>query len=299
MAISAGEAERSGSGRDAPPIVRVVGLEKSFGPIHVLKGIDLTIARGEVISVIGPSGSGKSTLLRCLNFLEVPSAGAVYVQGKLLGFEERNGSRVKASSKALNDARKGIGIVFQQFNLWPHLTVIENIVEAPIHVHGWSKQAATEEAMALLGKVGLQEKRDEYPSRLSGGQQQRVAIVRALVMKPSLMLFDEVTSALDPELVSEVLQVMQDLAREGMTMVVVTHEMDFAREVSHRVVVMDEGRIIEEGAPDRIFTRPENPHTQRFLKKVLDRLGGPETQAKIVNARGRQSPGAGPVQPPQ
>jgi polar amino acid transport system ATP-binding protein len=265
-------------------MVRVVGLRKAFGRKEVLKGIDLSVARGEVVSIIGPSGSGKSTFLRCLNFLEVPTEGLIYINGKLLGFEERNGVRVRASARAINEARKGIGIVFQQYNLWPHLTVIENIIEAPIHVHGWSKAVATEEALRLLSKVGLEDKRDEYPSRLSGGQQQRVAVVRALIVKPSLMLFDEVTSALDPELVSEVLQVMLELAREGMTMVVVTHEMDFAREVSHRVVVLDDGRIIEEGPPGQVFRFPQNPRTQRFLKKVLDRLGLPGTQATLMKA---------------
>lgn len=285
---SAGDAnigERPSAAVHASSIVRVVGLRKAFGTKNVLKGIDLSVARGQVVSVIGPSGSGKSTLLRCLNFLEVPTEGSVYIDGKLLGFEERNGKRAPASAKSINEARKGIGIVFQQYNLWPHLTVIENVVEAPIHVHGWSTTVAAEEALALLSKVGLAEKRDEYPSRLSGGQQQRVAIVRALIMKPSLMLFDEVTSALDPELVSEVLQVMQELAREGMTMVVVTHEMDFAREVSDRVVVVDDGRIIEKGPPEQIFRRPQNPRTRRFLKKVLDRLGGSDSQAaELISA---------------
>lgn len=265
-------------------MVRAVGLHKAFGSKEILKGIDLSIVQGEVVSVIGPSGSGKSTLLRCLNFLEEPTAGAIYINGNPLGFDERKGIRVRASARIINEARKSIGIVFQQYNLWPHLTVLENVIEAPVHVHGWSKAVAIEAASGLLNKVGLEDKRDEYPSRLSGGQQQRVAIVRALIVKPSLMLFDEVTSALDPELVSEVLQVMQELAREGMTMVVVTHEMDFAREVSHRVVVMDDGRIIEEGPPDQIFRCPQNPRTQRFLRKVLDRLGGSDSRvAKLMS----------------
>jgi polar amino acid transport system ATP-binding protein len=253
-------------------MVQVEALHKHFGAFKVLNGVDLTVARGEVISVIGPSGSGKSTLLRCLNFLEEPTSGSIYINGRLLGYEPCGDRRTRMPTAVINNIRTQIGIVFQQFNLWPHMTVLDNIIEAPVHVQRRPRRAVVDEALVLLRRVGLEDKRDEYPLRLSGGQQQRAAIVRALAMKPALMLFDEVTSALDPELVGEVLQVMQSLARDGMTMIVVTHEMDFAREVSHRVAFMDDGRIIEEGPPARIFREPLQPRTQRFLRKILDRL---------------------------
>jgi len=260
------------SGPADVPMVRMVDLRKSFGALEVLKGISLTVRKGEAVSVIGPSGSGKSTMLRCLNYLEEPSAGSIYIDGQPLGFEERNGQRRRTRAGALNAMRAEIGMVFQHFNLWPHMTVLENLIEAPMRVRGKSRKDAVDIARDLLQKVGLPEKENEYPSRLSGGQQQRVAISRALAMNPKLMLFDEVTSALDPELVGEVLQLMQKLARDGLTMVVVTHEMDFAREVCNRVVFMDHGQIVEEGAPDVVFRSPADPRTRQFLSRVLHRL---------------------------
>jgi polar amino acid transport system ATP-binding protein len=247
------------------PAVRIQSLRKSFGALEVLRGIDLEVQGGEVICLIGPSGSGKSTLLRCIAFLEEDFEGRIYLKGELLGFVERNGRLVRAKSALLRRVRSKVGMVFQQFNLWPHKSVLQNVVEAPIRVKGLSRPEAEKTALALLGKVGLLDKRNEYPSRLSGGQQQRVAIARALAMRPEIMLFDEVTSALDPELVNEVLLVMKTLAEEGMTMLVVTHEMGFARRVAHRVVFMDGGVIVEEGAPDLILNRPRVERTRRFL----------------------------------
>ena len=254
------------------PMIRVEALWKRFGSVDVLRGIDLTVQKGEAVSVIGPSGSGKSTLLRCLNYLEEPSAGSVYVDGRLLGYEEDDGRRRRMRSGALNAMRADIGMVFQHFNLWPHRTVLENLIEAPIRVRGRDRREAVAEARDLLSKVGLLAREHEYPARLSGGQQQRVAIARALAMHPKVMLFDEVTSALDPELVGEVLQLMQALAKDGMTMVVVTHEMDFAREVCRRVVFMDHGQIVEADSPDVVFTHPRDPRTRQFLSRVLNRL---------------------------
>ena len=233
------------SARTEAPMVRVQDLRKSFGPVDILKGINLEVRKGEAISVIGPSGSGKSTMLRCLNYLEEPTSGSIYIDGQLLGYEERGGGRKKIKGSRLNAMRAEIGMVFQHFNLWPHMTVIQNLIEAPIRVRQKSRSDAVNTARELLHTVGLPEKENEYPARLSGGQQQRVAICRALAMNPKLMLFDEVTSALDPELVGEVLQLMQKLARDGLTMIVVTHEMDFAREVCDRVVFMDRGQIVE------------------------------------------------------
>jgi polar amino acid transport system ATP-binding protein len=264
------------SAASAPVMVRLEGLRKCFGAVEVLKGINLTVHKGEAISVIGPSGSGKSTMLRCINYLETPTEGSVYIGGQLLGQEERNGRRVPMKAPRLNALRAETGMVFQHFNLWPHMTVLQNLVEAPMRVRGRSRTEAVETARELLNKVGLSEKEKEYPLRLSGGQQQRVAIARALAMNPKIMLFDEVTSALDPELVGEVLQLMQDLARGGMTMIVVTHEMDFARQVCDRVVFMDQGQIVEEGPPDVVFRRPSDSRTQQFLSRVLHRLGQTE-----------------------
>ena len=235
------------------------GLRKSFGSNEVLTGIDLEIADGEVVCVVGPSGSGKSTLLRCLNRLEEITGGEVTVDGHTL-----TDPKVK-----IDDVRAEIGMVFQQFNLFPHMTVIENICLAPMQVRGLSKEQARERGRALLAKVGLAEKENEYPRRLSGGQQQRVAIARALAMEPRIMLFDEPTSALDPELVGEVLAVMKNLALEGMTMIVVTHEMGFAREVADRAIFMDGGVIVEQGDPEQVFTAPRNERTKEFLNKVL------------------------------
>ena len=251
-------------------IVRVVDLHKYFGKLHVLKGISLEIARGEVVCIIGPSGSGKSTLLRCMAFLEVPTSGRIYLDGKLLGMRETaGGTLVRDSERTLNRQRRNIGMVFQHFHLWPHKTAQQNITEGPLMVKKQPRREAEALALELLRKVGLMDKKDEYPARLSGGQQQRVAIARALAMNPKIMLFDEPTSALDPELIGEVLDVMKALAKEGMTMVVVTHEMGFAKEVGDRVIFMDQGGIVEESSPAEIFEAPRNERTQQFLRKVL------------------------------
>lgn len=240
-------------------MIDVTDLHKYFGQLEVLKGINASIASGEVVCVIGPSGSGKSTFLRCLNLLEEPTKGEIFLDGIPL-IEHK---------KDIDKLRRKVGMVFQQFNLFPNLTVLENIMLAPLKVVKMSQGAAKEKAEALLKRVGLSEKADQYPNRLSGGQKQRVAIARALAMDPEVMLFDEPTSALDPEMVGEVLEVMRQLASEGMTMVVVTHEMGFAREVSNRVFYMDEGIIYEEGTPDQIFRDPQKPRTREFLSKVL------------------------------
>ena len=234
-------------------------IEKYFGKHKVLKNIDFQIKQGEVVSIIGPSGSGKSTFLRCLNHLETIHQGTVSIEGKTLSGPEKN----------IREVCKNLGMVFQNFNLFPHLTVLENITIAPIVVLKQDKEAAEKKALELLKKVGLSERKDFYPCRLSGGQKQRVAIARALAMEPHIMLFDEPTSALDPELVGEVLQVMQQLAQENMTMVVVTHEMSFAREVSDRVIFMDEGVFLEEGTPEQIFQNPQHPRLQGFLQKMI------------------------------
>lgn len=240
-------------------MITVNQLSKSFGKLEVLKSITTQIKRQEVVCIIGPSGSGKSTFLRCLNLLETPSSGDINIEDEnILG----NGADI-------NKLRRKVGMVFQQFNLFPHMTVLENIKLAPGKLKGKSKEEAENLARALLGKVGLAEKAGAYPSNLSGGQQQRVAIARALAMEPSVMLFDEPTSALDPEMVGEVLQVMKDLAAEGMTMVIVTHEMGFAREVADRVIFMDGGYIVEEGNPQSIFENPQNERTKMFLSKIL------------------------------
>lgn len=240
-------------------MVDIKYLHKSFGDNEVLHDINLSVSEGEVMVIIGPSGSGKSTLLRCINFLETSQSGEIYIDGELIEHKE----------KLINRMRQNVGMVFQHFYLFPHMTVIENIIEGPIQVKGMQKQEALLLAEQLLDKVGLSDKKNVYPDMLSGGQKQRVAIARSLAMKPKLMLFDEPTSALDPELVGEVLNVMKGLAKEGMTMMVVTHEMGFAREVSDRVVFMDDGRIIEEGTPGLIFSNPQNERTQTFLSKIL------------------------------
>ncbi len=240
-------------------MIEVHKLHKSFGSLEVLKGVDLTIHHKEVLCIIGPSGSGKSTFLRCLNLMEQPTSGDI-----IIDFKKINDPAVN-----INEVREEVGMVFQHFNLFPHMTVLKNIMLAPLKVRGVSKEEAESRALGLLAKVGLSDKADSYPSSLSGGQKQRVAIARALAMKPDVMLFDEPTSALDPEMVGEVLTVMKELAREGMTMVVVTHEMGFAREVADRVIFMDGGYIVEEGAPERIFSAPEHERTKAFLNQIL------------------------------
>ncbi|MBE7045506.1 MAG: amino acid ABC transporter ATP-binding protein [Ruminococcaceae bacterium] len=240
-------------------MIQVKNLHKSFGKLQVLCGIDEHIKKGEKVVVIGPSGSGKSTFLRCLNLLETPTEGEIWIDGEMI-----NGPRVN-----VNQIREKMGMVFQQFNLFPHLTIIDNITLAPIKVKKMSKQDAEKKAEELLKRVGLLDKRDAYPAQLSGGQQQRIAIARALAMDPEIMLFDEPTSALDPEMVGEVLEVMKDLADAGMTMVVVTHEMGFAREVASRVFFMDQGIVMEQGTPEEIFQNPQNERTKEFLSKVL------------------------------
>lgn len=241
---------------------------KSFDRLVVLEDMSLEINRGEVVCVLGPSGSGKSTMLRCINRLETLDSGQIRVLGEYVGYEEANGSMQLLSEKATAQQRKRLGMVFQQFNLFPHLTVLQNIIEAPTVVNGMSRKDATRVARDLLARVGLTGKADAYPSELSGGQQQRVAIARALAMNPEVMLFDEPTSALDPELVGEVLRVMTDLAKAGMTMIVVTHEMQFAREVADRVVIMDKAKIIEDGTPEEVFDNPRNPRTREFLARA-------------------------------
>lgn len=240
-------------------MIKVQNLQKSFGKNEVLKDISVTIEEKEVVVVIGPSGSGKSTFLRCINALEEITGGHIYVEG----------IDVADKKNDINKLRMEVGMVFQQFNLFPHMSVIENIMLAPMKVRGISEEQARQKSMELLGKVGLVEKADAYPNSLSGGQKQRVAIARALAMQPKVMLFDEPTSALDPEMVGEVLEVMKQLAKEGMTMVVVTHEMGFAREVGDRVIFMDEGYIVEENSPKEIFEKPQHHRTQSFLSKVL------------------------------
>ncbi|CAM5782991.1 MULTISPECIES: amino acid ABC transporter ATP-binding protein [Brevibacillus] len=240
-------------------MIEVKNLYKSFGSLTVLKGVDLQVGEREVVVLLGASGSGKSTLLRCLNFLEMHDQGEIHV----------NGQRIDPKTTDLNKFRTEVGMVFQHFNLFPHKTVLENVIEAPVHVKKTPPDRAREEAYALLEKVGMRDKADVYPDMLSGGQKQRVAIARALAMKPKIMLFDEPTSALDPELVGEVLQVMKQLAKEGMTMVVVTHEMGFAREVADRAVFMDNGQILEQGEPEHFFTNPQQERTRQFLNSIL------------------------------
>ena len=251
------------------PVARAVDVHKRFGRLEVLKGVDLEVGRGEVVCVIGPSGSGKSTFLRCINHLEKIDAGRIEVNGHLIGYREENGKLVEDTQRNIARQRAEIGIVFQRFNLFPHMTALENIIEAPIRVRGVTKERAVANAETLLGRVRLTNKRDAYPGKLSGGQQQRVAIARALAMNPTLMLFDEATSALDPEMIGEVLEVMKGLAADGMTMIVVTHEMGFAREAANRVAMMDDGRIIEEGSPEHFFFEPVHERTKAFLSKIL------------------------------
>ncbi len=246
-------------------MIKVRGLHKYFGPLHVIKGVDLDVMPREVVVIIGPSGGGKSTFLRCLNFLEQPSAGTIEIDN----VEIKAGERARDQRRHIREIRQKAGMVFQLFNLFPHMTALGNVIEAPITVKGMSKEQAIAKAEDMLEWVGLSDKRDEYPSRLSGGQQQRVAIARALCMEPKIMLFDEPTSALDPELIGEVVEVMERLADEGMTMVVVTHEIHFARDVADRVILMDDGVWAEIGPPDEFFTNPKEERTRQFLAHIL------------------------------
>ena len=253
----------------APPMLRAESVYKRFGRLEVLRGIDLQVARQEVMCVIGPSGSGKSTFLRCINHLEKINAGRLWVDGELVGYREHGGRLYELREREICARRAEIGMVFQQFNLFPHMTALENVIEAPMRVQGRSREHATEIARELLVQVGLADKAGSYPKQLSGGQQQRVAIARALAMHPKLMLFDEPTSALDPELVGDVLAVMRDLAASGMTMIVVTHEMGFARQVGDTLVFMDDGVVVEAGRPREVLSSPGHMRTRAFLSKVL------------------------------
>jgi polar amino acid transport system ATP-binding protein len=252
----------------AEPLLKIEGIHKRFGTLEVLRGIDLEVTKGEVLCVIGPSGSGKSTMLRCINLLEPPEKGEIYLEGQNVC--KGPGSGEGESGWDVNFLRQRVGMVFQQFNLFPHRTALQNVTMAPEKALGRSRQEARAKGAALLERVGLADKLDQYPERLSGGQQQRVAIARALAMDPHLMLFDEVTSALDPELVKEVLDVMRELVGEGMTMIVVTHEMGFARDVGDRVVFMDDGQIVEQGPPSQVLDEPQEERTNRFLGLVLE-----------------------------
>lgn len=251
------------------PMVRAEDVHKAFGGLDVLSGIDLEVARGEVLCLVGPSGSGKSTFLRCVNHLEKIDAGRLRVDGVLVGYREHQGKLYELRDREVARRRRDIGMVFQRFNLFPHMTAVENVMEAPVQVLGEAKSQARERARQLLDRVGLADKAASYPAQLSGGQQQRVAIARALAMGPKLMLFDEPTSALDPELVGEVLDVMRGLAEEGMTMIVVTHEMGFAREAGDMLVFLDEGAVVEAGHPREVLANPQHERTRSFLSKVL------------------------------
>ncbi len=263
--------DATAAGDAAGPVVQLEHVWKSFGHTEVLTDVSLSVRKGEVVCIIGPSGAGKSTLLRCINHLEPINDGTIWFDGHPVYRYKLNGKTVVDPERRIEQIRAQIGMVFQAFNLYPHLTAIGNIIEAPVHVLRQSAEQARSQGMALLAKVGLSEKALSYPHQLSGGQQQRVAIARALAMNPKLMLFDEATSALDPELVGDVLRVMRRLAAEGMTMVVVTHEMGFARDVADRVIFMDNGAIVEEGHPSDVFTAPRSPRTRQFLQSVLDR----------------------------
>jgi polar amino acid transport system ATP-binding protein len=244
-------------------------VQKRFGRLEVLKGVSMDVRRGETVCIIGPSGSGKTTFIRCVNHLEKIDGGRIQVNGELIGYRERNGKLVEDSERSIARQRTQIGMVFQRFNLFPHKTAIENVIEAPVHVLGVPREEAIANAERLLARVGLADKHNTYPGKLSGGQQQRVAIARACAMRPALILFDEPTSALDPEVTGEVLAVMEELAHDGMTMIVVTHEMGFAREAADRVVMMDAGVIIEDGTPEHFFVEPSHERTKQFLSKIL------------------------------
>lgn len=257
------------------PMVKYSNIRKSYGETEVLKGIDLDIAHGEKVAVIGPSGSGKTTLGRLLMTLEEPTSGTIEVNGESLWHMESGGKQARANEKHLHRMRSSIGMVFQHFNLFPHMTVLRNVMEAPIRVSGLTKEEAQERAVFMLQKVGLEEKLDSYPAQLSGGQKQRVAIARALVMRPKVMVFDEVTSALDPELVGEVLEVIKEIANEGeMAMLLITHEMEFARDVADRVVFAAEGHIVEEGTPEDVFENPQSERLQAFLRRFRSTSSG-------------------------
>jgi polar amino acid transport system ATP-binding protein len=256
------------TGEQATEMVRAEKIVKRFGTLTVLNGVDLVVKRKQVVVIIGPSGSGKTTILRCINHLEKIDGGRIYIGGELMGYREVNGRLIEDREANIARIRSQVGFVFQRFNLFPHMTALENVIEAPIHVLHQPRAEVTERAMGLLEKVGLADKAHAYPHKLSGGQQQRVAIARALAMNPKLMLFDEATSALDPELVGEVLKVMRQLAEEGMTMVVVTHEMGFAREVADHVIFMDKAVIVEQGKPEQIFDNPQNERTRNFLGMI-------------------------------
>lgn len=253
---------------DIPEIVRADKVNKFFGTMHILKDIDMVVHRKEVVVIIGPSGAGKSTLLRCINHLEKINSGHIFVNGKMIGYHEVKGRLVEDSEKNIAVQRAEIGMVFQRFNLFPHLTALENIIEAPVNVRKMAREQAEAEGEQLLARVGLSDKRDKYPNQLSGGQQQRIAIARALAMKPTLMLFDEPTSALDPEMIGEVLDVMKELAKE-ITMIVVSHEMGFVRAAANRILFVDEGRIIEDTTPEGLFNNPREERTKAFLSKIL------------------------------
>ncbi len=252
-------------------MIRLECVNKWFGRLHVLRDVSFEVENGDVVCVIGPSGAGKSTLLRCINHLEPIDSGTIYLNGKPVYRYTRGGKPVVDPDRRVEELRCEVGMVFQAFNLFPHLTALENVMLAPVHVRREPREEARRKALALLGKVGLSDKVDAYPQELSGGQQQRVAIARALAMQPKAMLFDEVTSALDPELIGEVLRVMRQLAAEGMTMLVVTHEMGFARDVADRVLVMADGVVLEEGSPEQIFTAPRHERTRQFLQSILER----------------------------
>ncbi|WP_255602308.1 amino acid ABC transporter ATP-binding protein [Pantoea sp. DY-15] len=254
---------------EVQPLVRARNVQKSYGDNEVLKGIDLDVFPGEVVVILGPSGSGKSTFLRCINHLEDMNAGSIMVGDDQIGYELKRGILHRLSARKIAHQRQKIGMVFQQFNLYPHMTVLQNIIEAPIGVHKFARQDALKHARELLATVGLSDKADAWPRHLSGGQQQRVAIARALAIKPALMLFDEPTSALDPELVGEVLTTMRTLADQGLTMIVVTHEIGFAREAADRVVFMDGGVVVEQGSPEQLIGNPQHPRTQAFLSRFI------------------------------
>jgi polar amino acid transport system ATP-binding protein len=263
------EPDRAAASDPGRPMVRAENVHKSFGRLEVLRGIDLSVRTGQVCCVLGPSGSGKSTFLRCVNHLEKINAGRIWVDGKLIGYHERGGKLHEMRDREVAAQRQHIGMVFQRFNLFPHMTALENIAEAPLRVKREAKTQARQRALDLLDRVGLGDRGHSYPNQLSGGQQQRVAIARALAMQPKVMLFDEPTSALDPELVGEVLDVMKDLARDGMTMIVVTHEIGFAREVGDHLIFMDDGVVVEAGPPREVIATPKHERTRAFLAKVL------------------------------